>query len=35
MAQAKKKPVARRSKRSGIKKIELLKHNYEVLKNYK
>ena len=35
MAHAKKKPVARRSKRSGIKKIELLKQNYQVLKNYK
>ena len=33
MANAKKKPVARRSRRSGIKKAELLQHNSEVLQN--
>ena len=35
MAHAKKKPVARRSIRSGIKKLELVKANLEVLKKYK
>ena len=35
MANAKKKPVARRSRRSGIKKAELVKSNLEVLKKYK
>ena len=33
MANAKKKPVAMRSRRSGVKKAELLKHNSEVLYN--
>jgi hypothetical protein len=33
MANAKKKPVARRSRRSGIKKAELLQHNSDVLYN--
>ena len=35
MAQAKKKPVAKRSKRSGIKKLEQIKTNLEILKKYK
>jgi hypothetical protein len=35
MANAKKKPVAMRSRRSGIKKAELVKANLEVLKKYK
>lgn len=35
MANAKKKPVAMRSKRSGIKKAQLVKANLEVLKKYK
>lgn len=35
MANAKKKPVARRSRRSGIKKLELVKTNLETLKKYK
>ena len=35
MAHAKKKPVAKRSIRSGIKKLELVKTNLEVLKKYK
>ena len=34
MAQKKKKPVAQRSRRSGIKKAELLKANQEVLRRY-
>jgi hypothetical protein len=33
MAQKKKKPVAQRSRRSGIKKAELIKSNQEVIKN--
>ena len=33
MANAKKKPKAMRSRRSGIKKAELLQHNNEVLYN--
>jgi len=35
MANAKKKPVAKRSKRSGVKKLELVKTNLEILKKYK
>jgi hypothetical protein len=35
MANAKKKPVAKRSKRSGIKKLEQIKTNLEILKKYK
>lgn len=35
MANAKKKPVAMRSKRSGVKKAQLIKANLEVLKKYK
>ena len=35
MANAKKKPVAMRSRRSGLKKAELVKANLEVLKKYK
>ncbi len=35
MANAKKKPVAMRSRRSGIKKAELVKANLEILKKYK
>ncbi len=35
MANAKKKSVAMRSRRSGIKKAELVKANLEVLKKYK
>jgi len=35
MANAKKKPVAMRSRRSGIKKAELVKANLQVLKKYK
>ncbi len=35
MANAKKKPKAMRSRRSGIKKAELVKANLEVLKKYK
>jgi len=35
MANAKKKPVAMRSRRSGIKKLELVKFNLEILKKYK
>ena len=34
MAQKKKKPVAQRSRRSGIKKTELVKANQEVLRRY-
>jgi hypothetical protein len=33
MAQKKKKPVAQRSRRSGIKKAELVKQNQETLAN--
>lgn len=33
MAQKKKKPVAQRSRRSGIKKAELIKLNQEVINN--
>jgi hypothetical protein len=32
MAQAKKKPVSMRSRRSGVKKMKLIKQNLEVLK---
>ena len=35
MANAKKKPVAMRSRRSGIKKLQLVKTNLEILKKYK
>jgi len=35
MANAKKKPVARRSRRSGIKKLNLIKNNLDILKKYK
>ena len=35
MANDKKKPVAMRSRRSGVKKLQLVKHNLEVLKKYK
>ena len=34
MANTKKKPVARRSRRSGIKKMELVKRNNEILKKF-
>jgi hypothetical protein len=34
MAQKKKKPVAQRSRRSGIKKAELVKQNQQTLKKY-
>jgi hypothetical protein len=34
MANAKKKPKAQRSRRSGIKKAELLKANQQVIKKY-
>jgi hypothetical protein len=34
MANAKKKPVARRSKRSGVKKMEMVKKNNEILKKF-
>jgi hypothetical protein len=34
MAQKKKKPVAQRSRRSGVKKAELVKSNQQVLKRY-
>lgn len=33
MAQKKKKPIAQRSRRSGIKKAELIKKNQEVISN--
>ena len=33
MAQKKKKPVAQRSRRSGIKKAELIKLNQQVINN--
>ena len=33
MAQKKKKPVAQRSRRSGIKKAELVKLNQEIIAN--
>ena len=33
MANAKKKPKAMRSRRSGVKKLELLQHNSDVLHN--
>lgn len=33
MAQKKKKPVAQRSRRSGIKKAELVKQNQETIAN--
>jgi hypothetical protein len=35
MANAKKKPVARRSRRSGIKTATQIKTNLEILKKYK
>lgn len=35
MANAKKKPVAMRSRRSGVKKLQLVKNNLEILKKYK
>jgi hypothetical protein len=35
MARAKSKPVAMRSKRSGIKKAKLIKKNNEILKKLK
>jgi len=35
MANAKKKPVARRSRRSGIKTLAQIKTNLEILKKYK
>jgi hypothetical protein len=35
MANAKKKPVARRSRRSGIKTLEQIKTNLEILKKYR
>lgn len=34
MANAKKKPVARRSKRSGIKKMEQVRKNNAIIKKY-
>jgi len=34
MANAKKTPIARRSRRSGIKKMELVKRNNEILKKF-
>jgi hypothetical protein len=34
MANKKKKPVAMRSKRSGVKKMEQVKKNNEILKKY-
>ncbi len=34
MANKKKKPVARRSRRSGVKKMEIMKKNNEILKKY-
>lgn len=34
MANAKKKPVARRSKRSGVKKMEQVKKNNAIIKKY-
>jgi hypothetical protein len=34
MANAKKKPVARRSRRSGIKKMEQVKRNNAILKKF-
>jgi hypothetical protein len=34
MANAKKKPVARRSRRSGVKKMEQVKRNNEILKKF-
>lgn len=33
MAQKKKKPIAQRSRRSGIKKAELIKSNQQVISN--
>lgn len=34
MANAKKKPVARRSKRSGVKKMEQVRKNNAIIKKY-
>lgn len=34
MANKKKKPVAMRSKRSGVKKMEMVRKNNEILKKY-
>ncbi len=34
MAQAKKKPVPMRSRRSGVKKAELVRKNQEILKKF-
>lgn len=34
MAKAQKKPKAQRSRRSGVKKAELVKHNQQVIKKY-
>jgi hypothetical protein len=34
MANKKKKPVARKSKRSGVKTMDLIKKNIEILKKY-
>ena len=34
MANKKKKPVSRRSRRSGVKKMEMMKKNNEILKKY-
>lgn len=34
MANAQKKPKARRSRRSGLKKAELVKNNQHVIKKY-
>ena len=34
MANAAKKPRAMRSRRSGVKKLELIKKNLEILKKY-
>ena len=34
MAQKKSKPVAQRSRRSGVKKAELVKANQQILKRY-
>jgi hypothetical protein len=34
MANKKKKPVAMRSKRSGVKKMEQVKKNNEIIKKY-
>jgi hypothetical protein len=34
MANKKKKPVARRSRRSGVKKMEQIKKNNDIIKKY-